>query len=356
MKDFFKDLTVVEFASVLAGPSVGMFFAELGARVIKIENQNTGGDVTRSWKLASEDPNHPFSAYYSSVNAFKETTFLNLRKPEDLIKAKQITQSADVLISNFKSVDAQKLQLDFNSLKKNNTQLIYGEISGFSDKNRLAYDIVLQAESGFLSMNGTPEGELCKMPVALIDLLAAHQLKEGILLAMLAQQNEKKPLKVSVSLYNAALSSLVNQATNYLMADQIAQPMGTLHPNIAPYGELFATADDKKIILAVASNTQFVQLCKALQLDSLAKDDRFSDNQKRVINRNALQSLLQIEIKKIDRKKLLQLFLEKGVPAGAVRNMQEVLLQKEAQENILEEVKENNTLKTLSGNAFSIST
>jgi len=355
MKDFFKGLKVVEFASVLAGPSVGMFFAELGAEVLKIENKKAGGDVTRSWKLASEDRNHPFSAYYSSVNFGKQSILLNLKEVDGIEKAKQFAKAADVVIVNFKAGDAEKLGLDYKSLKLINPKLIYGEITGFGTSKRVAYDIVLQAESGFLSMNGTQNGELCKMPVALIDLLAAHQLKEGILLAMLKQQQEKKAIKVSVSLLDAAVSSLANQATNFLMTQYIAEPMGTLHPNIAPYGEFFSCKDGKQIVLAIASTVQFEKLCNVLKVTQLLEDDRFMDNQSRVQHRKALAILLEKKIRGCNREELMNLFIEKDIPAGAVKTINEVFDVKEVKARVLSEEKEGQQLKTVEGNAFILS-
>ncbi|MBL4710674.1 MAG: CoA transferase [Flavobacteriales bacterium] len=350
----FEHLKVVELASVLAGPSVGLFFAELGAKVIKIENQQAGGDVTRSWKLASEDQQHPFSAYYSSVNYGKESWFLNLNETADLNKVLEEIKTADLVIANFKPGDAAKLGLSFEQLKSLNPQIIYGEITGFGSENRIAYDVVLQAESGFLAMSGTPEGELCKMPVALIDLLAAHQLKEGILLAMLQQQKEKKALKVSVSLFDAALSSLANQATNWLMGNHIAQPMGTLHPNIAPYGELFTCKDEKQVVLAIGSNRQFKALCETLTLDTAFSDSRFNNNQNRVKNRIELAELLSAQISNWNREEIMNRFIENNVPAGAVRKMDEVFSIPAAQKQLLKEQKEGKDLIAVSGNAFKI--
>ena len=105
----FKDLKIIELASVLAGPSVGMFFAELGARVIKIENPNIGGDVTRSWKLASEDPSHPYSAYYSSVNWGKEVWMMDLKNEEDHQRLIAELADTDIVISNLRPSSAENL-------------------------------------------------------------------------------------------------------------------------------------------------------------------------------------------------------------------------------------------------------
>ena len=351
----FKHLKVVELASVLAGPSVGLFFAELGAKVVKIENKNTGGDVTRSWKLASEDKEHPYSAYYSSVNAGKQSLFMDLKNEEDRALLFKEIEAADVVIANFKPGDAEKLGLDFKSLKAINNTIIYGEITGFGKVNRTAYDVVLQAESGFLSMSGTASGELCKMPVALIDILAAHHLKEGLLLALLEFQQESKVIKVSVSLLDAALASLANQATNWLMGKHIAQPMGTLHPNIAPYGELFTCKDGKQIVLAIGSNSQFSNLCEVLKCKQVALNDKFNSNQARISNRIELAQHLEIAIAGFDRRTLMTSLIEKQIPAGAVRNMQEVFELPEAQKRLVYSEKEGRAMTSIQGNAFCIS-
>ena len=351
----FQHLKVIELASVLAGPSVGLFFAELGATVIKIENKNTGGDVTRSWKLASEIKEHPYSAYYSSVNAGKQSLFMDLKNEEDRTLLFKEIETADVIIANFKPGDAKKLGLDFKSLKEINDTIIYGEITGFGAVNRTAYDVVLQAESGFLSMSGTAEGELCKMPVALIDLLAAHHLKEGLLLALLEFQQESKAIKVSVSLLDAALASLANQATNWLMGQHIAQPMGTLHPNIAPYGELFTCKDGKQIVLAIGRNSQFSNLCEVLKCEQVALNEKFKSNQARLSNRTELAKHLKLAIAGFERSALMTLFIEKKVPAGAVRNMKEVFELPEAQNRLVHSEKEGRAMTSVQGNAFCIS-
>ncbi|MFB1022248.1 MAG: CaiB/BaiF CoA-transferase family protein [Vicingaceae bacterium] len=351
----FEHLKIVELASVLAGPSVGLFFAELGAKVLKIENKKAGGDVTRSWKLASEDQDHPFSAYYSSVNWGKESWMLDLKDTAEREKLTYELAHADVIIANFKPGDAEQLQLDFQSIKKINPIAIYGEITGFGSEKRTAYDVVLQAESGFLSMNGTSDGELCKMPVALIDILAAHHLKEGLLLALLEHQKTPKSIKVSVSLYDAALASLANQATNWLMGKHVAQPMGTLHPNIAPYGELFTCADKKQIVLAIGSNDQFSKLCEVLKSSELSSDKRYLSNQARVLNRIILAESLAAVISKFKREELIQLLISQQVPAGAVRNMEEVFETPQSQNRLIHSKKEGREIISVKGNAFEIS-
>jgi len=186
MNTFFKDLKVVELANVLAGPAVGTFFSELGAEVIKIENKLTNGDVTRSWKLPAENKNSLTSAYYASVNYNKQSIFVDLTNEEEKQKVYDLISNADIVISNYKPGDDVKLGMDYNSLKKINPTIILAHLSGFGEHvHRTAYDLILQAETGFMYMNGTHQSGPLKMPVALIDILAAHQMKEAVLMAII---------------------------------------------------------------------------------------------------------------------------------------------------------------------------
>lgn len=334
----FQKLKVVELASVLAGPAVGMFFAELGAKVIKIENKNTKGDVTRGWKNIHENSDSPVSAYFSSVNWGKQHLFLDYSQADDFEKVISELSNADIVITNFKPGDSEKFGLDHDSIKKINPKIIYGNISGFgTNDHRVAYDVVLQAESGFMSMNGTTESGPLKMPVALIDVLAAHQLKEALLLALLKKEKTGKGSFIEVSLFDTAICSLVNQASNFLMSGLIPKPSGSLHPNIAPYGETFETADDKLIVLAVGSDEQFTKLCELIHLKSLSKNDEFKTNAHRVKNRKKLFDLLQPEIKKLALNELVKSLREKNIPAGTIRSLDEVFAVDAAKKMILEE-------------------
>ncbi len=322
---FFKDLKVVELASILAGPSVGLFFAELGAEVIKIENKKSGGDVTRSWKLPSEDKNGDVSAYFLSVNFLKKHLFLNVSKEDDYKKCIAHIKKADIVIVNYKKGDDKKLKLDYASLKKINPKLIYASISGFSGTDeRVAYDLILQAESGFMSMNGTEESGPLKIPVALIDVLAAHHLKEAILLALLKREKTKQGSHVAVSLFDVAVSSLVNQATNWLVAKQLPKRTGSLHPNIAPYGEIFKTKDGDTVTFAIGSDNQFTKLCELLHISETSSNKNYLTNQLRVENRKQLFTILNKEVSKQTLAYLQKECTKHGVPFAKIRNLKEV--------------------------------
>ena len=347
MNKDFQHLNVVEIASVLAGPSVGLFFAEMGASVVKIENKASGGDVTRSWKLPTENQASTYSAYFASVNWNKTSRFLDLADKNDKEELMRLIEKSDVLIVNFKNGDAEKFGLAYKDLKIVNEQLIYAEISGFGEDNdRVAYDLILQAETGFMSMNGTPNSGPVKMPIALIDLLAGHQLKEGILTALYNRDAKNQGgCRVSVSLYNAAVASLVNQATNWLMGNKIPQRIGSIHPNIAPYGEFFTTKDNITITFAIGSDKQFEKLCSVLNLNDLVHHPQFSTNQIRVLNRVSLASFLQDAVgSRISTELIAKLDLL-FVPVGRIKNLQEVFEDQAAKELILEENVDGNVSK-----------
>lgn len=353
MNDFFKDLKVIELAGVLAGPSVGYFFAELGAKVIKIENQKTNGDVTRSWKLRTEDPKSKTSAYFWSVNNGKEFIFLDITQSSDLNKLYDLVKDADIVITNYKKGDDKKLKVDYPTLSKLNKHLIYASVNGFGNNSpRTAYDLILQAESGFMFMNGEPNSVPVKMPVALIDLLAGHQLKEAILLALIKRYKENKGSHITVSLFDSAIASLANQATNWLIGKHLPVASGSLHPNIAPYGELFLTKDNHYVTFAIGSNKQFEALCEVLNNTSLPKDVKYSTNQNRIKNRQELYRILNNHISKLQFKELFKACEAKEIPMGKIRNMKEVFELPEAKQMIREFADGKEKKQTISSIGF----
>lgn len=324
MKTVFDKLKVVELASVLAGPSVGQFFAELGAEVIKIENPDTQGDVTRSWLFSGESKKDSRSSYFSSVNWGKKSVLLNLKKQKSRRVLHNLIQEADIVIASYKPGDAEKLQVDYNTLSQVNPALIYGHITGYGPADhRVGYDAVIQAESGFMSINGERGRGGLKMPVALIDVLAGHQLKQGILISLINRMTSGKGNYVPVSLIDAAVSSLVNQAANWLVGEAVPSRTGNEHPNIAPYGDVFKTSDDQELILAVGNDRQFQSLNKVLCL-KLDDGEDFNCNSSRVQNRVALNKKLSESIGEWSAADLVAKLGDSGVPVGVIKKINEV--------------------------------
>ena len=293
--------------------------------MVKVEAP--GGDVTRRWPLASEDPADDRPAYFCAVNWGKESVVLDLRADAGRDALRRLVARADVVISSFRPGRAAALGADAATLRAAHPRLIVVEVDGYGPGDpRAGYDAVVQAESGFTFLNGEADGPPTKMPVALVDVLAAHQLKEATLVALLARERTGGGATVRVSLLASAAASLANQASGWLTAGVAPQRMGSAHPTIAPYGTLYPTATGG-VVLAVGTDRQFEALCDVLGLEV---EPRFATNAGRVRHRRALDAALRPALATRDRAALLAELAERHVPAGAVREVPEVFEQPEA--------------------------
>lgn len=320
-------LVVVEFANVLAGPLVGQFCAELGARVIKVEPPGAG-DPTRGWYLGSESRTSDVTAYFASANWGKASIALDLGDAEDAAVARRLAGAADVVVVGYKPGDELKFGLDYHSLSAANPGLIYLSITAYgADDPRPGFDAIIQAEAGFTYLNGLAEGPPVKMPVALMDLLAAHQLKEGLLLALLKKARTGSGSALATSLLGAATASLANQASNYLHAGVVPGRMGSEHPNIVPYGNIFLTRDGREFVVAVGTERQFAAFADVLGLGELTADPRYASNAERVRHRQALNALLAERIGLLTAADVAQGMTARKVPFGFVNDMAGVFAQ-----------------------------
>ncbi|UOQ71846.1 CaiB/BaiF CoA transferase family protein [Hymenobacter cellulosilyticus] len=325
---------MLELASVLAGPQVGQFFAELGATVLKVEAP--AGDVTRTWKTRAETTDSDVSAYFSCANWGKQSVVLDLTTAAGKEQVQQLAARADVVVASYKPGDAEKLGVDYATLRAQNPGLIYAHLTGYGPAvARAGYDAVLQAEAGFMHLNAKPGQEPQKMPVAMIDLLAAHQLKEGLLTALYHRCRTGQGSLVQVSLLDSALASLANQAASWLVTGRDPQPLGSGHPSIVPYGTVYAAGNGRSLVLAVGADRQFRHLCQALGRPEWATEARFQTNEARVAHRAELESLLQARVAEVNGDELLSQLEELGVPAGAVRTVGEALALESGQQMLL---------------------
>ncbi len=332
----FSDLKVLELSSVLAGPAVGMFFAELGARVTKVENVKTGGDVTRSWKMDGEDADSSYSAYYHSVNWNKDAHLLDLSSEADRKLVHSWVEECDIVIANFKYRSSEKLGMDYSSLKAVNPRLIYGTISAYGkDDPRPGFDVSMQAETGWVYMNGDESGPPTKMPVALVDILAAHQLKEGLLIALMERMKTGAGSEVHVSLFNSSIASLANQASNWLNMGILPERKGSKHPNIAPYGDILRTKDLVDVMLTAGTQKQFEDLCKILGRTDLIADELFKRNADRLKNRELLISQLQEAISKLSFTELEAGSIQPRSVMVPIQNLEQVFQNPYAQKMVL---------------------
>jgi crotonobetainyl-CoA:carnitine CoA-transferase CaiB-like acyl-CoA transferase len=348
-------IKVLELASVLAGPAIGMFLAELGAEVFKVENLITEGDVTRKWKLPSEDADNDISGYFSCVNWGKKSIAIDISSAEGGELIYSMAEECDIILVSYKPGDAEKLKVDYASFRSVNQAIIYAHVTGYGLSNhRAGFDAIIQAETGFTYMNGEPDGRPTKMPVALMDVIAAHHLKEAILIALFNREKTGAGCYVDASLFRSGISSLANQATNWLTGGLIPERIGSDHPNIVPYGTIFKTSDNKGIVLAAGTDKQFQELCHLLNSPDLAYDTRYDKNQKRVRNKANLLPVLQRLIEQYDRETILNLLSDRKIPAGGVYNMKEVFETPEAKEMVIEGDAGGLMIKGVSTIAFKI--
>jgi len=267
------------------------------------------------------------SAYFCSVNWGKKSVAIDLNSPEGKLQVQKLASQSDLIIASYKPGDAEKLGVSYDQLRTTNEKLIYGQITGYgTDTDRVGYDAVIQAESGFMDLNGEAHGNPTKMPVALIDVLAGHQLKEGLLLALLKKERTGAGNFVEVSLIQTAIASLTNQATNWLVANQLPARQGSAHPNIAPYGDSFVTKDGKRILLAVGNDKQFNNLISILPEHAIDMKN-FSTNRMRVSSRTELNILLSAAIIKMESSELLKQIHRFKIPAGIKMESSELLKQ-----------------------------
>ncbi|MEN9332908.1 MAG: hypothetical protein RLY35_88 [Bacteroidota bacterium] len=335
-----EGVQVLDLSTVLAGPSVGSFLAELGAEVIKIESPQ--GDVTRTWFSPSEDQSTT-SAYYLSVNARKKVKVMDLKTERSALD--NMLQQADIVLLNFKSSDEEKFDLVPKQILEKYPHLIIGKIKGFEDdEQRVAYDVAIQAETGHMSINGEKGAAPLKLPIAFMDVLAAHQLKEGILCALLNKTTTGKGMIVECSLESAGLVSLMNQGSLYLKTGNAPKASGSLHPNIAPYGEQLVFKDNVRIVLAIGSDKQFEGLCHILKSAELLLDERYTSNVLRVEFRNELLTSLQLASKNFAFHEIRQKMITKNIPFGQIKDLSEVMQSKAANEKIMLQENGNRSL------------
>lgn len=319
-----ESVRVLELASVLAGPLAGTALAERGAHVTKVERP-PHGDVTRSWKTKHEDAENPSSAYYESANGEKEVVWQDLTTAAGQAWLEEALASHDVLIENFKRSDLTKFNLEPEELAARHPHLVRVRLVGFDDTpERLAYDVVVQAETGFMGMNGFDDRPPVRMPVALMDVLASHQIRMAALEGLLARAGGKRGFFAEVSLEGSGITALVNQATNQLVNGHTPVRNGGQHPNIAPYGDVLACADGH-LVLAVGNDRQFEGLCNVLRTPQLTIDERYQSNQQRVIHRNSLISELNQAACGWRKAALEKALRDAGAPSGVVRTLDEVL-------------------------------
>jgi crotonobetainyl-CoA:carnitine CoA-transferase CaiB-like acyl-CoA transferase len=267
-----------------------MMLGDLGHDVLKVERPGEG-DQTRAWGPPWQDGQ---SAYYLSVNRNKRSLSLNLKTEEGRDIFRRLAEQSDVLVENFRAGELDALGLGYDALSQGNPRLVFCSITGYGQtgpwKDRPAYDLALQAEAGWMSITGEAGAAPVRVGVAIIDLLTAHFAVQAILAALLERERTGRGRRLDVAMLDCATASLSYMAQNVLATGESPKRMGSRHPSIVPY-QAFPTRDGF-IVVAAGSQPIWERLCLALGRPELAADPRFTDNPKRVTNRDALEAIL----------------------------------------------------------------
>jgi len=320
------NLRILDMSRVLAGPWAAQLLGDYGADVVKIEKPNAGDD-TRQWGppwLGDQ------SAYYLSANRNKRSVTVNISMPEGQAIIKDLVQHVDVLLENFKVGTMARFGLGPDELLELNPKLIYCSISGFGQTGSRAeqpgYDAMIQASAGLMSITGPSQdqtGGPQKVGVAIADIMAGMYATTAILAAVNSRTQSGLGQHIDIPLYDSQVAWLANQNMNFLVGANTPGRMGTAHPNLVPY-QAFATSDGD-LMLAVGNDRQFQSCCEALDLQSLASDSRFDTASGRVEHRDALIPLLQSRMLQDGTQHWLGELHKKGVPAGPINDIAEVL-------------------------------
>jgi len=326
-KDLLDSTKVVDLSRVLAGPLCTMMLGDLGARVIKVERPGTG-DETRRWGPPFDERGE--SAYYLSVNRNKKSVVADLDDPADRALILDLIAAADVVVDNFLPDVLRRRGIDRSALVRAHPRLIWCTISGFGvGVERAGYDLVVQAESGWMSITGNPGGPPTRVGVALADIIAGKDAAIAILAVLAARAadngEEISPAnrRIDISLIKSATAALINVAQNTLVAGEEARRWGNQHPNLVPY-QLFDAAD-RPFVLAVGTDAQWSSAMRALDLPELAGDAELSTNAGRLAERDRIVAAITARVKERDADEWLRRLDTAGVPCGRVNTVLEAL-------------------------------
>jgi crotonobetainyl-CoA:carnitine CoA-transferase CaiB-like acyl-CoA transferase len=313
-------LTIVDLSRVLACPFASMILAELGARVIKVE-QPGGGDETRGFEpqLARD------SAYYFACNRSKESITVNLRSAEGAQIIRKLAQKADVLIENFPVGTLARYALDFASLAALNPRLIYVSCTGFGQSGPYAqkkgYDTVFQAMGGMMSLTGERGGGPVKPGLPVADLTSGLWVAIAILASLAGRTNTGSGCHVDFSMLDGQVSLLTLAAARYFALGEIPPRLGTEHPGRVPSATF--RSSDGRFAHVTASDQHWAPLCRALGLEQWGR--AFPDNASRVAQREEVMLRLSREISKMKRAELIEKLDAADVPVGPVNDVAEIL-------------------------------
>ncbi len=323
---------VLDLSRVLAGPWATQMLGDLGAEIVKIEKPGVGDD-TRGWGPPWHGEGERRRAgYYLAANRNKQSVAIDIAKAEGQALIRRLAEDSDIVVENFKRGGLARYGLDYASLSAINPRLVYCSVTGFGqdgpDADKPGYDLMVQAMSGFMSITGDADGPPHRMGVAMVDLTTGMNAGAAILAALYQRERTGRGQHIDIALFDVAMSSLGNQALNYLVSGVAPGRTGNAHPNVVPY-QPFETADGW-IIVAVGNDGQFARFAALLGHPEWAEDDRFATNGARVDNRDTLIPPIVAAMKTKGSGDWAALLEAETIPYGPINTIEQAFAEPQA--------------------------
>jgi len=320
----FAGVKILDFTRVLAGPYASYQLALLGADVIKIESRE--GDDMRYGNRANDWEKRGLAAPWVSVNAGKRSITLDLKQPKAIEIVKRMVPKVDVVMENFRPGVMDKLGIGYDTLKAINPRLIYAAVSGFGqvgpDKATAAFDGMIQAMSGLMSITGFPSNGPTRVGFAGADVMSGFTAAFGVASALYQRTHTGKGQLVDVAMIDAVTGFLAQQFTEHMMTGRVHEQAQNLSVTRKPTGNLFKTSDGW-MVLAVMTDPQYQRLMKQLGREDTAADPRFKDWPTRIANNTALHEIIEAVMKRRSSAEWAEIFARNDIPAGRVLTIPE---------------------------------
>jgi CoA:oxalate CoA-transferase len=318
-----RGVRVLDLTRVLAGPYCTMLLADLGADVVKIEHPDGGDDSRRFGPFLPSG----LSAYFGSVNRGKRSVCLDLKREDDRASFLRLVERADVVVENYRAGTMRKLGLADAELRRINPRLVFASLSGFgqmgTNTDRPAYDLIVQALSGLMSITGNGPGEFTRVGTSVSDILTGMFGAVAVIAALRHRDLTGSGSTVDLAMLDCTVAALENAVSRFTVNGEVPYPLGTRHPSITPF-QGFSTADGM-IVVAVGNDSLWRKLCAVLEWPELLDDSRFATNASRTEHRPVVEELLNSRFARHPQQYWLDQLTAAGVPAAPIRNLAEVL-------------------------------
>lgn len=315
-------IRVLDLTRALAGPYCTLMLGDHGADIIKVEMPGTG-DETREWSPPSIKG---VSAYYLSINRNKRSVTLDLKNPDAKRVLERLIEKCDVVVENFSPGTLGRLGFPDERVRAINPQTVLCHISGFGQDGPgrawPAYDLIVQGMGGIMSLTGEPGSDPVMVGVPQADIVAGMFAAFAITAALHARERSGEGQVIDATMIGGQVALLSRQAARFFADGTVPRPEGNVHSSIVPYQTF--RASDGHVNVGVANNPLFERFCRALDLEELLEDERFTDNPKRVAHRKDIVPIIERRLRTLTKAEVVRRLREANVPVGPINTLDEV--------------------------------